>query len=316
MTTQDRLRRRLRVLDTYTVRSIRRREEALIRALALSYGLAARDLDMLAVGAFNQFGAPATWSITDYQASQRTAWLLDQIVSRTDQLNGYVTGVTQTELLRSYQDGYYLRGWTLSQVLPRGLALTLPILPEQAILAALSFPYEGSTFFERMGDAREDFIRKLRKTITVSQIEGDGIYNVQKRLSSELGWPISRRTKVLAKANKGNFARTEMIARTEMLRASNLGAQAVDETNRDIVKAWEWLTARDDRVCPICAPLDGRTWPLGQGERPPRHPRCRCTSIPVRKTDAELGLPEIESAFPPREMYKVWARRTGHPVPE
>lgn len=45
-----------------------------------------------------------------------------------------------------------------------------------------------------------------------------------------------------------------------------------------------WTTARDDRVCPICGPLDGRryeiwreTFPSG----PPAHPNCRCGLIYV-----------------------------------
>lgn len=40
-----------------------------------------------------------------------------------------------------------------------------------------------------------------------------------------------------------------------------------------------WITARDDRVCPVCSPLHGKgeiawkdAFPLG----PPAHPRCRC----------------------------------------
>jgi hypothetical protein len=40
---------------------------------------------------------------------------------------------------------------------------------------------------------------------------------------------------------------------------------------------WErWVTARDERVCPECGPLQGRTWPEGEGEVPPLHVNCRC----------------------------------------
>jgi hypothetical protein len=49
-----------------------------------------------------------------------------------------------------------------------------------------------------------------------------------------------------------------------------------------------WLTADDERVCPICEPLDGVEVPVneffdGQWEAPPDpHPRCRCRVVLVK----------------------------------
>jgi hypothetical protein len=37
-----------------------------------------------------------------------------------------------------------------------------------------------------------------------------------------------------------------------------------------------WETASDDRVCPVCGPYAGRSWPAGSGPEPPLHPNCRC----------------------------------------
>ncbi|WP_149264282.1 phage minor head protein [Actinomadura sp. K4S16] len=57
-----------------------------------------------------------------------------------------------------------------------------------------------------------------------------------------------------------------------------------------------WHTREDERVCPVCSPLNGRTatpataftlpagtrtWPGFTG-LPPAHPRCRCSVTPVR----------------------------------
>jgi len=254
------------------------------------------------------------WSITDVGQPQRQVFLFQQLIQRIDTLTSQIALDLRDAFQQNYRDSYYLRGWQLSQSLPIQVAFTLPLLPEQAVIAAMVFPYEGAHFFDRLGDARIDFIRKLRNSMTASQVLGEGIYQAQKRLANELGWPIGRRTKAAAIANKGNFARTEMIARTELLRSSNLGAAAVDAARADILQGWEWVTARDDRVCPICGPLDGRVWPIGQGERPPRHVRCRCATIPVRKSNRELGLPEIESEFPPRETYAQWRDKRRLPA--
>ena len=40
--------------------------------------------------------------------------------------------------------------------------------------------------------------------------------------------------------------------------------------------------------CPVCGPLDGKVFDLGQGQRPPAHPNCRCTAVPVLKSWDEI----------------------------
>jgi len=110
--------------------------------------------------------------------------------------------------------------------------------------------------------------------------------------------------------------RSERIARTEVIRASNF---ATNEAYRqsEVVEAKEWLTAHDEMTCPFCAPLDGTTVSLeevyyekgdtitgtdkstGNTVRmtvgltdvgfPPLHPNCRCTIIPVLKSNKQMA---------------------------
>lgn len=40
-----------------------------------------------------------------------------------------------------------------------------------------------------------------------------------------------------------------------------------------------WVTAGDERTCPECAPLHGRTWREGAGPLPPVHVNCRCQRV-------------------------------------
>lgn len=74
-------------------------------------------------------------------------------------------------------------------------------------------------------------------------------------------------------------SRVENIAVTETTgAASAAGEIAVDAT---VGRSEEdrWYTAEDQRVCPICAPLNGRTrsnWSRFFPDGPPAHPRCRC----------------------------------------
>lgn len=105
------------------------------------------------------------------------------------------------------------------------------------------------------------------------------------------------------------------VTRTEVLRASNTGAiQAWQESG--VVTAKQWLTAKDDRVDPLCEYMNGTVIPLGKSyfkrgetltvgdqtakfnygsvKEPPLHPNCRCTLLPVlveqKAFDADTSL--------------------------
>lgn len=75
--------------------------------------------------------------------------------------------------------------------------------------------------------------------------------------------------------------RATVMARTETLNAFNQGAE-VRYAQAGIEKL-EWLAALDDgRRCDECAAMDGKVFSIKSGHvRPPLHPQCRCTVIPV-----------------------------------
>jgi len=88
----------------------------------------------------------------------------------------------------------------------------------------------------------------------------------------------------------GDDARAETIARTESMRAANEGqSQLWDQaTEAGLLtgnEKQEWIVTPDDRLCPICEPMDGVTVGLDemfdvdgdQIDGPPAHPNCRCT---------------------------------------
>lgn len=83
--------------------------------------------------------------------------------------------------------------------------------------------------------------------------------------------------------------RADMIARTEIASASTAGQIAAWKEARnagligsDMRKVW--LVTPDDRLCPVCAPLEGETAPIdglfhtdnGPVDGPPAHVSCRC----------------------------------------
>jgi len=77
--------------------------------------------------------------------------------------------------------------------------------------------------------------------------------------------------------------RAEILARTEIIRAhhsANIGeykAAGILGINVQV----EWLTAGDSRVCPKCAPLNGKLFSIDDAEYIiPAHPQCRCVALP------------------------------------
>lgn len=80
----------------------------------------------------------------------------------------------------------------------------------------------------------------------------------------------------------GSFGpvRAEMIAVTEVTRASTNGERALSDelANQGIHMVEVWRTNNDELVCEICGPRNGK--PVGDGwvrdDGPPAHPRCRC----------------------------------------
>ena len=86
---------------------------------------------------------------------------------------------------------------------------------------------------------------------------------------------------LMAEFDDFSKTRANMIARTEILGASNQGNQ-LGYKAAGVTKE-EWLTARNEKVCETCAPMDGEIFPIEDFPTPPfsTHPNCRCVGLPV-----------------------------------
>ncbi len=141
---------------------------------------------------------------------------------------------------------------------------------------------------ELVTDINETTREQLRKALAEGFVEGESIPQLRKRIQHVF--------------NVATISRAGMIARTEALRASNFATvEAYKQSG--VVEAKEWLTERDDRVCPWCLAMDGKVIGLNRSyfkegdsftvdgktlefnlldvNEPPLHPNCRCTTIPV-----------------------------------
>jgi len=114
----------------------------------------------------------------------------------------------------------------------------------------------------------------FRKNKTIKQIEKDidRSINLKDRVRFEDGVK-----KVTLSAEK----RPINIARTETVRLANQGLKDLYLENK--IKSYRWLTALDERTCPICEALDGQVFETRDGEAgvnmPPAHSMCRCSMV-------------------------------------
>jgi len=74
-----------------------------------------------------------------------------------------------------------------------------------------------------------------------------------------------------------------MIARTEVLRAHNQGR--IKFHQRVGIQKMEWLAMEDERMCPVCGGLDGKTFRTDDFPQQPAHPNCRCVGLPAWPLD-------------------------------
>lgn len=163
-----------------------------------------------------------------------------------------------------------------AQLLTRSVGVSFDALPLASLEQVVRGPMiEGSVMSASLARQRLDLLSALRVSTSASVIEGEGIGAAARRF---------RRAADVSQSSAEAWTRTaintvENRASLETYRASG------------VVKDVKWLVTRDERLCPICKPRNGRSLRDLDGRPPPAHFRCRCTIIPVVSLP---GIPDFE----------------------
>jgi SPP1 gp7 family putative phage head morphogenesis protein len=127
-----------------------------------------------------------------------------------------------------------------------------------------------------LGDVSAQLASGIHRTVTAGVLAGKSIPEVAR----EIGRVVEDK-EAIRRAGKTVFKtaqqRATLIARTETLRTHNEGRK-VFYRQVGVTKV-QWLTAHDERTCPICRPLDGKVFGVDEIDGPPRHCNCRCTAL-------------------------------------
>jgi SPP1 gp7 family putative phage head morphogenesis protein len=159
----------------------------------------------------------------------------------------------------------YLKSWDEAEK-----AMDKNFVPETHAIDFLS-----DYTFDNIKGMNEDIENKLKQELSRGYMDGEGVAKLKKRV--EKVFDVGKN-------------RSEMIARSEVTRASNFGKlNAYKKAGEKGTKVW--ITHIDDRTSEICKRLDGQEVDINdnfkdsktgwEGQAPPAHPRCR-SGISVR----------------------------------
>lgn len=218
--------------------------------------------------------------ITEYQAV-RVARLLDGIASDLQTIFGeYRTALTgdliDMAIQQAQAEAKQLRAVSADHAFE-------PAIPsaDQIRVAVMSAPlsvagYNDGALLEpwlmNWSDAQ---IETVTGVIRQGYYQGDTTDQIVRAL---------RGTKAL-RYNDGTMARLDRsnttLVRTAVQHCAQTARSAFYQRNTDIIVGVQWVSTLDSRTTATCRSLDGSQFPVDKGPRPPLHPACRSTTIPV-----------------------------------
>ncbi|MFO1150953.1 MAG: phage minor head protein [Alsobacter sp.] len=165
-----------------------------------------------------------------------------------------------------------------------------------SIVRAAAGEFDGRSWTAWGEALADDTIDRIEAELRRAIAKGETLPAIRDRLSRVTG-----------------LARTgaERLARTSISATANAGRRAaVESLAGDLPFRWKYVATLDSRTSIICASLDGREWASDDPDipRPPRHPSCRSTLVPVigefTGERAAEGGPVAAS-----ENFETWLRR-------
>ena len=107
----------------------------------------------------------------------------------------------------------------------------------------------------------------------------------------------------------------EKLVRTAAMSVNNAAHLALYQNNADVIQDLSWSAALDLRTCIECGRHDGEQWPLNTAHVvPPLHWNCRCVTVPITKTWAQLATKNKDLAAKLDDMEPGLRSSMGGPI--
>lgn len=149
--------------------------------------------------------------------------------------------------------------------------------------AVSSSPINGVPLEGWLSSMEANDISRIEQQINLGVLQGETISQMVGRI---------RGTKAAGYADgvlNTTRREAEMIARTATNHISNAARQSTWDANADIISGVRWVATLDGRTSSTCQGRDGEVFPIDKGPRPPAHPNCRSTIVPILHGEEILG---------------------------
>lgn len=165
-------------------------------------------------------------------------------------------------------------------------------ISEETVENALSYPWSGAVFSDRLWKNKEMLLYSVRQILTQGCIQGKSIDAMTQALAAQMGQ---------------SYKAAERLIRTETSYFHNEASKKAYEAAE--IEEYEFLASLSERTCEICGDMDHRHFPLKDATAgtnfPPMHPNCRCTTI-AYDPDRELIYQTSGVAMPQEMTYAEW----------
>lgn len=231
-------------------------------------------------------------------SQKRVVSLILELKPHIDRLYLDEDKLVTDHLSDSYSDNYVKGMYELTS--GTSVAFNFAKIDNRAVQAAITYPWSGASFSERIYQNKDNLINVLRQEITSSLIRGDSTQQTARVISDRLD--ISRRN-------------ANMLVQTET-------AAVITSSDRKAytdfgIQEYEYEATLDNRTSPICRELDMQVFDVQDMtsglNAPPMHPRCRSTTVPhfdytfSKRISKSLKTGSVE--YVPQISYKEWEKR-------
>lgn len=144
-------------------------------------------------------------------------------------------------------------------------------------------PINGIPLDGWLEDLASKDVRRIEQQIRLGMVEGETVQQMVRRIRGTKAANFEDGVMAVTRRN------AETIVRTAVNHVSNEARQETWKANADILAGVRWVATLDGRTSPVCQSRDGEVYPIDEGPRPPAHPGCRSTMVPVLRGEAIVG---------------------------